>query len=331
MAGRVRATALSARAWDVVLDAGRRRDVTPETWAELRGKGMAKGTLLTSLWQDVATRLGSPESELQIVARSGQTEFRSSLAVIGDLCLVQTRRGRRGTDGPTQEPRVLVQVVERAAVFEAVVKALPPVDDLRADDGSTGEVPLTVPAGELPLDAETDLTSLDPRPTGVPDPQPVGEEPPAQGEWLTTAELAGEGRDESLQPRAEAVRALGSLLGELPEEHEPDEAADLLASVPGIDPRLADLLREIDTEVSMTRSRGRHSVSSADDALDLLSGLAVRHWAVTSRGLVAFRGDAGGLDVVAVAPGDLAREVRHLVAGDLPSPGDLATMWADGS
>lgn len=313
--GTVRATVLGVGAWDVVLDAGRRRDAAPEAWGELRDKGMAKGERLTPHWRDVATSLGRPEAELEILARRGAMRFRTSLAVLGRVCVLRTRRERSGGPGEiTAEPRVLVQVVDRAAVFDAVVAVLPPVDELRVDTDVGGDVPIRVPARTLPFD---DAISLDDGPASVPDPRPAADadEPSV---WLSARELMMGDLGVDLRPDEATVAAIGARIARLSEEPTADESADALASVPGVDARLAELLRDPETEVTVVRTPGRRSITSADEALGLLGGLALRQWVVTPHGLVAVRADSGGLEVCGVEPGDLAREVRHLVAGDLP-------------
>lgn len=312
----VKATALSREAWDVVLDAGRRSDASAAVWTELGERGMAKGGSLTPLWRDVVAGLARAESRLEIVARSGELRFRTTLSVLGMICLLETSRERVvGVGQITREPRVLVQIVQREAVFDAVARVLPPAEELHVDE-RLDEVGIAVPARDLPFDG--DALILDDRLASPAGPAGVIGAGSDSGAWLTGAELA-EGRDgDDLHPDEAMVRAFGALLGGMSDEPGADESADALASVPGVDPRLAELLREPETEVSVLRTPGQRGVGSAEGAMEMLGGLALRQWVVTDEGLVVVRGDAHGLRVMGVEPGDLADEVRRLVAGELP-------------
>lgn len=328
-AGRVRATQVSAQAWAVVLDAGRRRDVPAEVWAELAERRMAKGERLTPLWQDVATSLGAAPS-IEVVARAGELQHRTTIGVLGRVCLLQTRRVRLVEGRLTGEMRVLVQVVAPDDVMLALTRVLPPVPELRTDPGSEAGTPFVVPLVSLPLD-DAAVISLDGSPVSPPEPWAAGEEAGAAREWLTAADLEAGAAPDPLTPPPGTAEALGSLLAELPEDPDATTAAALLGAVPGVDPRLAALLGEVETSVTVTRTPARSRAASADEVLATLGGLALRQWFVLDEGLVSVRVDRSGLSVVGVAPGDLAREVRHLVAGELPEPMDLTVLTGEGS
>lgn len=327
--GRVRATQVSAAAWDVVLDAGRRQDVPAQVWAELAERGMAKGERLTSVWQDVATSLGAAPS-LDVVARRGELQHRTTVGVLGRVCLLQTRRARLVEGRLTGEPRVLVQAVAPDDVMLALAPVLPPVPELRADPGSDAATPFFVPLVSLPLGDAAAIT-LDERPVSPAQPWVATEDPGPGGPWLTPDALEGAAGPDPLTPPAGTAEALGSLLAQLPEDPDAAQAAALLGSLPGVDPRLAALLGEVETSVTVTRAPARSRAESADEALAALGGLALRQWFVLDEGLVSIRVDRSGLSVVGVEPGDLAREVRHLVAGELPEPADLSSVLGEGS
>lgn len=318
----VKATAMSREAWDVVLDAGRRPGASSDVWAELGERGMAKGRELTPPWRDVVAGLSRADAQLEVLARSGAMRFRTTLSVMGTLCLLETSRERVVGEGEvTREPRVLVQIVRPESVFDAVSRVLPPVDALRADDRVADEVGVPVPATDLPFGGEA--VSLDERGAG-----PVGAtagvgEPTADGGWLSAAELTEGHQGDDLRPDEAMVRAFAALLGEMADEPSADESADALASVPGVDPRLAEMLRGPETEVIVLRSPGRRGARSAEGAMQMLGGLALRQWVVTDEGLVAVRADIGGVRVLGVEPGDLADEVRRLVAG---APADIEAV-----
>ena len=148
-------------------------------------------------------------------------------------------------------------------------------------------------------------------------------EPTADGGWLSAAELTEGHQGDDLRPDEAMVRAFAALLGEMSDEPTADESADALASVPGVDPRLAEMLREPETEVVVLRSPGRREARSAEGIMQMLGGLALRQWVVTDEGLVAVRADVGGVRMLGVEPGDLADEVRRLVAGD---PADIEAL-----
>lgn len=324
----VKATALSREAWDVVLDAGRRRDASASVWAELDERGITKGRALTPLWRDVVAGLARPESRLEILARSGELRFRTTLSVLGTICLLETSRERVVDVGEAmREPRVLVQIADRGAVFEAVARVLPPVDELRADDPSFDEVSLHVPATDLPFDGEG--VNLDERAMSPAGPPGVLGTAAAQEGWLSAEELTeGHPGDDLSLDEAEA-QAFGALLAGLSDEPTADESADALASVPGVDPRLAALLREPETEVLVLRTGAQQRVRSTEAAMEMLGGLALRQWVVIPEGLVAVRADMGGLRVVGVEPGDLARQLRLLVAGELPDVDRMAEHFEE--
>ena len=302
---RVRATRLSARAWGVVLDAGRRADVPSEAWAELAARGMAKGDRLAPTWQQVAAALGTAPT-VEVLARHGALRHQTRITLLGRVAVMATRRIHAGDEGVTGEPLVLVQVVPPDEVVPALLPHLPPVADLRADDGAMGRSPVVVPLVDLGLD-----------------------EPGPRGPWLTTEELRTDPTRESVRPARAEAEGVAAALDDVPEDHDLDdgEVVGLLSAVPGLDPRLVALAASAETEVTVTLAPGRPRPTSGEDVLALFGGLALRHWVVTEHGLVCVRADRGGFDVLGVAPGDLVRAIRCLVAGDLPDPLDVADAF----
>lgn len=309
---RVRATRLSAQAWDVVLDAGRRGDVPPAVWAELAARGMAQGERLSPAWQQVASALGTTTA-IEVDARHSRMRHRSRVTVLGKVAVVTTQRLVATDDAMTGEPTVLVQVVPPDDVMDALAAHLPPVAELRTDDGASGTAPLTVP---LDLEAAVhgqrgglDGSGARPAPLRAPAETPG----PGTG-WLSTEGLQVEPTRTSLRADDEVAEAVGAVLGSVDDDTVlgGEDAARLLGSVPGLDPRLADLAAGAESEVLVLVQPGARP-TSGEEAMSMLAGLALRLWVVTEHGLVCLRADREGVDVLGVEPGDLAREVRSLV------------------
>lgn len=307
---RVRATRLSAQAWDVVLDAGRRGDVPPAVWAELAARRMAQGERLSPAWQQVASALGTTTA-IEVDARHGRMRHRSRVTVLGKVAVVTTQRLVATDDVMTGEPTVLVQVVPPDDVMDALAAHLPPVAELRTDDGASGAAPLTVP-----LDLEAAEHDLAEPGTRRPAPLRAPAETPGPGTgWLSTEGLQVDPTRTSLRADDEVAEAVGAVLGSVDDDTVlgGEDAARLLGSVPGLDPRLADLAAGAESEVLVLVQPGARP-TSGEEAMSMLAGLALRLWVVTGHGLVCLRADREGVDVLGVEPGDLAREVRCLVA-----------------
>lgn len=317
---RVKGTQLSAEAWGVVLDGGRRADVPARVWEELRASRMAQGDELTPMWQQLVAELGAAPS-VDVLASRGEVRFQTTIDVLGGLCLLHTRRQRRVDDSWTQEPKVLVQIADLDDLREALAPVLPPELNTAAPSA------FDILARPVDLDSEEDpalaQAASDPR---APEVRPDGAPEPSG--WLTPSQLEEAASGESLTPDEEALAEIAAALAGLDGDHEANEAADRLAQVPGVDPRLVHLLREAETEVTVTRVPCRRgSAASAEEALEMISGLAIRHWVLTDDGLVACRLDRSGMQVRGVEGTDIAREITLLIAGELPDPTDLAALF----